>query len=210
MNLSGPGSLGNPVEVRTRLAMLRSEPHSAPLASWVDETAQEREVNGLPMVMPYIDPLDAGTRARVLLFLEAPGPMTNANNTRPGSGFISSDNADPTARNLWKARRDAGLVDGVLIWNAVPWYLGPTSRKPTAVEREDGAMVLRALIAQLPHLHTVVPLGRHAQQTWRQHGRPSLGRAIRTVESWHSGAQAMNQSGKREELVTALGRAASD
>jgi hypothetical protein len=210
VNPTGPMTLADPVEVASRHKMLRVARHSAELADWVDAVAGRRHAAGLPAEMPYIDPTDAGIDARVLLVLEAPGPMTNAHNTKPGSGFISSDNADPTARNLWNARKDAGLVDGVLIWNAVPWYLGPTQRKPTAQERRAGSVILRDLIAHLPELHTVVPLGRHAQDAWRRHGRPRIGIGVRTIESWHSGNQAMNQPGLRAQLVEALTRAATD
>jgi Uracil DNA glycosylase superfamily len=203
-------TLGDPAEIARRHTILRTAPHSVPLADWVDIIAARRAAAAQPAMMPYIDPLDAGTDARVVLILEAPGPMTNAHNAKPGSGFISSDNADPTARNLWDARRAAGLIDGVLIWNAVPWYLGPTQRKPTTAERASGALILRELITKLPELHTIVPLGRHAQGTWRRYGRPGLGAGIRTIDSWHSGAQAMNQPGKRAELVAALSRATAE
>lgn len=203
-------SLADPAEVAARCEMLRTAEHSIELADWVDVVAERRLAVGLPAVMPYIDPMDAGAGARVLIVLEAPGPMTNAGGARPGSGFISSDNADPTARNLWNARREAGLLDGVLIWNAVPWYLGPTQIKPTAKDRADGGLILRDLISRLPELHTVVPLGRHAQDAWRRYGRPGIGMSLRTIESWHSGNQAMNQPGLRAELVLALARATSD
>ncbi|MEV8249728.1 uracil-DNA glycosylase [Microbacterium sp. NPDC076768] len=154
--------------------------------------------------------LDAGNDARVLLLLEAPRPLTNAPDIKPGSGFISSDNADPTARNLWNARKDAGLVDSVLIWNTVPWHLGQTQTKPTAQEHAADSLLLRDLIVQLPELHTVVPLGRHAQNAWRRHGRPGIGMSLRTIESWYPGNQVMNQQGMRAELVAALTRATND
>jgi len=148
--------------------------------------------------------------ARVLIILEAPGPMTNAFNPVPGSGFISSDNDDATAENLWRARMQSDLIDGVLIWNAVPWYLGPTKRKPRVVEKAEGGEILRELIQMLPELHTVVLLGEHAKETWRRFARPGLGTAMRTVESFHSGDQAMNQPGLRAHLHAALARAATD
>ncbi len=50
--------------------------------------------------------------------------MTNAGNARPGSGFISVDNDDQTAENVWHARSQAGLHAAVVQWNIVPWYLG--------------------------------------------------------------------------------------
>jgi hypothetical protein len=94
--------------------------------------------------------------------------------------------------------------------NAVPWYLGPTKRKPRVAEKATGGAILRELIQMLPQLHTVVPLGDHAKDTWRRFTRPKLGTAMRTVESFHSGNQAMNQPGLRSHLHAALARAATD
>lgn len=210
MNPAGPRSLSDSAEVEERLTLLRSAPTAAPLTDWLDGIIATRLAAGQPAEMPYIDPLDAGTDARVLIILEAPGPMTNALNAVPGSGFISSDNDDATAENLWLARRESGLIEGVLIWNAVPWYLGPTKRKPRVAEKAVGGAVLRELVQMLPELHTAVPLGDHARATWRRFARPNLGTAMRTVESFHSGNQAMNQPGLRSHLHAALARAATD
>lgn len=210
MNLAGPRSLRACIEVSDRLNLLHSSPTASPLMDWVDRLVATRSAAGLPAEVPYTDPLDAGIEARVLIILEAPGPMTNAFNLVPGSGFISSDNDDATAENLWRARERSGLIDGVLIWNAVPWYLGPTKRKPRVAEKAEGGEILRELTQMLPELHTVVPLGDHAKDTWRRFARPSLGTAMRTVESFHSGNQAMNQPGLRPHLHAALARAATD
>lgn len=136
--------------------------------------------------------------------------MTNAQNVRAGSGFISSDNNDVTAENLWRARQSSGLVDGVLIWNIVPWYLGPASKKPKSADLQEGASYLRELIAILPELHTVVTLGNFPRRGWSRFGRPGIGLGIRTIESWHPSPLAMNQMGKRDHLVASLTRAAAD
>lgn len=210
MHTGGPRSLGDPNEVANRRAMLQSSRTASPLTEWLDRLILARQSAELPAEMPYVDPLDAGIEARVLIVLEAPGPMTNAFNTVPGSGFISSDNDDATAENLWLARSDAGLIDGVLIWNAVPWYLGPTKRKPLVAEKRAGGAILRDLIQMLPELHTVVPLGHHAKATWKRFARPGLGTAMRTIESYHSGHQAMIQPGLRAHLHDSLARAAID
>jgi hypothetical protein len=210
VNIAGPRSLRDHDEILRRQELLLSSPSAAPLTRWLDEIVEHRRSVGLPAEMPYVDPMDAGVGAKVLIILEAPGPKTNAFNSVPGSGFISSDNDDTTAENLWLARRDAGLIDGVLIWNAVPWYLGPTKRKPRVAEQQVGGAILRDLIGMLPELHTVVPLGRHARDTWRRFARPDIGMGVRTVESHHSGAQAMIQPGLRAHLHAALRRAADD
>src|SRR5690606_27244368 len=146
---------------------------------------------------PAVDPADAGTQAQVLLLMEAPGPMTNARNARPGSGFISSDNDDATAKTLWLARKASGLVDNVLLWNVVPWYLGPASKKPKVQDHHDGSASLRELVAMLPDLHTVVTLGLFARRGWARFGRPDIGISVRTIDTWHPSAQSMIQPGKR-------------
>lgn len=183
---------------------------AAPLSRWVEELIDARSRAGLLADIPTIDPADAGIEARVLLLMEAPGPMTNAANAKPGSGFISSDNNDPTAENLWRARRSAGLIDGTLLWNVVPWYLGPANKKPTMVDLRDGASPLRGLIALLPELHTVVTLGVVPRKGWSRFGRPNLGVGVRTIETWHPSQLAMNQAGKRAHLDAALARAVRD
>jgi hypothetical protein len=65
------------------------------------------------------------------------------------------------------ARDAAGLHDGVLHWNIVPWYLGTAARKPTVAERQDGAVALRELMTLFPSLEVVVLSGLHAQQGWK-------------------------------------------
>ena len=210
MNLTGPRSLRAGSVVSERLDLLHSVRSASPLTEWVDNLIAARSAAGLPAEMPYIDPLDAGVDARVLIILEAPGPMTNANNTIQGSGFISSDNDDFTAENLWDARKQSGLTGGVLLWNAVPWYLGPAKRKPRVPEKVIGGEIILQLIHMLPELHTVVPLGAHAKDTWRRFARPHVRSAIRTVESFHSSNRAMWPAGRRPHLHAALARAASD
>lgn len=190
--------------------MAQSVPTAAPLTAWVEDLIANRANAGLLAEIPMADPADAGVEAEVLLLLEAPGPMTNAKNARAGSGFISSDNNDVTAENLWRARQAAGLTDRTILWNIVPWYLGPASKKPTVTDLREGAASLRKLISMLPELHTVVTLGHFPRRGWARFGRPGIGLGIRTIESWHPSPLAMNQPGKREHLHSALARAARD
>ncbi|MDQ0614418.1 uracil-DNA glycosylase [Microbacterium sp. W4I4] len=207
---TAPRSLGQGSVLEARRAMTQSAPTAAPLTRWVKQLIVRRLSQGLPAEIPMVDPADAGTEAQVLLLLEAPGPMTNAQNARAGSGFISSDNNDATAENLWRARQDTGLVGRTLLWNIVPWYLGPASNKPKVADLCEGAGDLRELIAMLPELHTVVTLGHFPRRGWSRFGRPGLGIGIRTIESWHPSPLAMNQPGKRDEMHAALARASRD
>lgn len=175
--------------------MLRTVDSVQLLRDWA--ASFERRVDG--RIVPHFDPAEAGVDARVLFVLEAPGPMTNAL-TRSGSGFISVDNDDPTAANLWKARDAAGLHDGFLVWNIVPWYLGPASVKPKAGEIAEGAEALREVMSLLPLLEFVVLSGRYAQRGWRTFVDPAGSSHVRVVHTWHPGPQAMAQVGKRDEL----------
>ncbi len=185
--------------------MLETELRVHPLREWAEDLASRRSA-----VVPWPDPAEAGVDARVLVVFEAPGPMTNASNVRPGSGFVSVDNDDLTAENCWRARVESGLEDGVLCWNMVPWYLGTAARKPTASEITDGAAELLSLMWLLPRLDTVVLCGRYAQTGWNKHLQSSLRRpAVRVIETWHPSPLAMNQPGKRAEFVEALRTAAA-
>jgi uracil-DNA glycosylase len=185
--------------------MLETKASVQPLREWAATLAHERNA-----LVPQFDPSEAGTMATVLILFEAPGPMTNADGLRPGSGFISVDNNDATAENLWRARTDARLIEGVLCWNIVPWYLGVASRKPTTAELKEGGAALQSLLALLPDLHTVVASGRYAQRGWREFARPGSSIAVRTIETWHPSPLSMNQPGHRDDLTAALKRARED
>ncbi|WP_307783898.1 MULTISPECIES: uracil-DNA glycosylase [unclassified Salinibacterium] len=207
---SSPRSLGKPDMLSQRLELARSARAFAPLAAWIEQLRDGRARSGLMTEVPLMDPAEAGFEARVLLLMEAPGPMTNTSNARRGSGFVSSDNDDATAHNLWNARQSAGLHHGSLLWNLVPWYLGPARKKPAIADVRQGAEHLRELITLLPELHTVVTLGLFARKGWTRFGRPNVGIALRTIDTWHPSQLAMNQAGKREHLEAALTRANRD
>lgn len=174
-----------------------------PLRDWA--SSFERRITG--RVVPRFDPAEAGVDARVLLVLEAPGPMTNAlsGNRRPGSGFISVDNDDATAANLWAARDAAGLHDYYLAWNIVPWYLGPASVKPNVAEVAEGAQALLEVMRLLPKLEIVVLSGLFAQKGWRDNiARSNQRPDVQVVTTWHPGPRSMNQLGKRDQLTADL------
>lgn len=107
-----------------RKGSLRAAPHMTPLARLVDRIRAERGADRVP----DFDPTEAGVRARMLLLLEAPGPK--ATRERGGSGFISPDNDDATAKNMWQLLREAGVDRQVEVvtWNVVPWYVGDDSK----------------------------------------------------------------------------------
>lgn len=190
--------------------MMETEPSYRPLLTYARELVARRQQLGNAVVVPHFDPAESGIETQVLILLEAPGPMTNSDNTRPGSGFISVDNDDLTAANSWTLRNETGLDDGVLHWNIVPWYLGPASKKPNAAELKAGAQETLCLLDTLPELRVVLACGLYAQNGWRRHVAPHLPNDnITIINTWHPSPLALKQPGKRDELREAFRRAAA-
>jgi hypothetical protein len=134
--------------------------HMRPLAAFA---ASLREATGNEV--PDADPADGGVRARCLLLLETPGPAILR------TGFVSCDNPAPTAGNLRRFLRDAGLPrEALLIWNAVPFVIhapGARNRAPRASEVRRGLALLPGLLALLPALRVCVLAGRAAARRAR-------------------------------------------
>lgn len=108
--------------------------------------------------VPDFDPLDGGVSARLLFLLEKPGPKTFP---PTGSGFVSRDNADPTAMHCRAAMIRAGIPrEGTIIWNVAPWW-NETVRYSSA-EMRAGAAELVSLLTLLPALRGVVQVGNNA------------------------------------------------
>jgi uracil-DNA glycosylase len=146
--------LSDPAAMERRRAGLAA-PRMRPLAGFA---ASLRASTGLPV--PDADPADGGAAARCLLLLETPGPAILR------TGFVSCDNPAPTAANLRRFLRDAGLPRGhLLVWNAVPFVIhapGARNRAPRAAEIRAGLSLLPALLALLPELRVCVLAGRAA------------------------------------------------
>ena len=99
-----------------------SEPHVAPLMALVREW-RERE----HLEVPNVDPNDGGVDARMLVLLESPGPRA------VGTGFVSRDNPDPSARNIGRLLDGAGFARSeVLLWNVVPFCVSTVDRNRNA------------------------------------------------------------------------------
>jgi len=192
--------------------MLLHDEGAQPLRRFVEELRGRRQSSrregDAPVIVPDFDPAEAGVDARVLLCLESPGPMTHeARAGRQGSGFVSPDNDDETAANMWSLRQAVGLGPSrALMWNIVPWMLGPKVKRPTADELAMGAMELRRLIAILPRLEVIVACGLPAQRAMTRHVKPFV-EHLTYIDTWHTGAQAMNQPGLRADVERDLRRA---
>ena len=156
-----PELLKDPTERDARLKML-GLPHVKPLTDYVEAL---RANLGEQYHIPNFDPGDGGIQARVLFLLEAPGPRAKE------SGFVSSNNPDPTAKNLWNLIHNAGIArTDTLIWNIVPWYVGENGHiKPAPKEDIKQALpYLKDLLSLLPNLQLIVLVGAKARSAEAQ------------------------------------------
>jgi uracil-DNA glycosylase len=136
-----------------RLARL-NEPHIRPLTELV------LDLRGRGHIVPNFDPNDGGCNAGALILLETPGPEA------AGSGFVSRDNPDQTARNMGHALDQAELKRGdVLLWNVVPYCISTPDRNGNATNAQVRAALpdTQLLIDRIPNLRAVVFCGRKAQ-----------------------------------------------
>lgn len=145
------------------------ESHVAPINQLVDqirleiadEWAQAHASSAPPVFVPYVDPDSGGIQAKVLFVLESPaGPAAL------GSGMLSADNNDGTAKNVWLSYQASGMPRTYgLAWNAVPWYVGDgkRNRNVTASDVARGMQYLRQLLDLAPDIRVVLALGKPAQ-----------------------------------------------
>lgn len=202
---SAPRRHADPAFLAAKRARL-DEPHVAPLnalAAQVERTTRR--------LAPRVDPDSGGTGARVLLLLETPSVAGTY-----GSGLISLDNDDATAANLLRAVRASGLARAELVvWNAVPWFVGTPDRgvTPSAGELRLGQTWLIPFLTLLPRLEVVVALGRSAQSavTHLSTATPALGgRRFTVLLAPHPSQRVYNRPGYegRERVHAALVEAA--
>jgi len=153
-----PRTNADPAEL-ARKEQLLSSPRMAPLTQYVERLRIER---GPAAWVPYFDPTEAGVHARILILLESPGPRASGPR---GSQFVSADNNDQTAENMWNLLRDASVKRDrdMVSWNVVPWYVG---RQPSLSEVNAARPSILELISLLPELRVVVLLGKTAHRSW--------------------------------------------
>ncbi len=192
LNLAdAPYLLGDGQEQRQRLEMLNL-PHVKPLTDYV---ASLRTTAGEQYCVPNFDPCDGGTQAHVLFLLEAPGPQAVS------SGFVSSNDPDPTARNLWHLIHNAGIPRSeTLIWNIVPWYVGTGQRiRPVnAADISQALPHLKTLLGLLPNLQLIVLVGRKALSAEPQIRRMT---ALPIQHTYHMSGQVFNISPEKKRLT---------
>jgi hypothetical protein len=105
--------------------------------------------------IPDFDPWDGGTRANALFLFEKPSKVAAA------SGFVSRNNDDRTAENIFKFMIEADLPrEKVCIWNVIPGW--NRTRKVENAELDAGVRSLAELFPLLPNLKVVVFVGQKA------------------------------------------------
>ncbi len=146
-------SLADPRALAARVDALKAD-HMQPLNGFLLGLRNDGRI------VPWFDPVDGGTGARVLILLESPARR----GTDPR--FVSRDNAAPTQANLRRFLARAGIArSDTVLWNVVPWVMdpdGPRNRAPKRAEIADGLTRLPALLAMLQKLEIVVTAGRVA------------------------------------------------
>lgn len=160
--------------------------HVAPINRLIDRL---RNADGRGW-MPHVAPMYGGVDAKVLLLLRDPGPKTHDEDGFQGSGFLCSENDDPTAERLATLLDAVGLDPRACVaWNAYPWYI---NRSPTAKQLEAGVGPLVELLGLLRCLQVVLLLGGHAHDVWRRLHRlhASLAARYHMIETRHTGSQA--------------------
>jgi len=171
MNVAG--SLRTREEIERRRLMLK-EPHVAPLTEWVETL----RLHYPAFEIPDFDPMGGGVGADILFVLEKPGPKTSRSGG--GSGFISVNNDDPSAKASWKFLRDAGIQQArTCHWNIIPYWDGTLDH--TTRDVREGVPYLKSIIRLLPKISVVVLVGGKAQR-----GEGSLaGMNFKVVTSYH-------------------------
>ena len=141
-------------EINWRHSRLR-EAHVRKLngsVTWLKKLYPEQE-------FPYFDPADGGVEAEVLFLFEKPGPKATFD--KGGSGFISRDNADETAKNTSIFMKEAGLDrKKTVIWNVIPGWNGQIDFN--IEELRKGINHLKIILKDLKKIHTIVFVGKTA------------------------------------------------
>jgi uracil-DNA glycosylase len=187
-------------ELARKRSLLRA-PHVGVLTEHVERLRADRGADRVP----YFDPTEAGIEAPILLLLEAPGPKATAE--RGGSGFVSPDNDDGSAENMWRLLLEADVDRRreVVTWNIVPWYIGSDRKIRPADSRDllEGRRYIVELLSLLPALRVVVLIGKHAARGWTR-----LGLDLPAITAPHPSPQNLNTRPHYRRMIReALGEA---
>lgn len=150
-----PKSLSKQENIKQRIDMLDME-HIKPLTDFVRDLRNIENAE-----IPYFDPLDGGIKAKYLFLLEKPGKM--ALESEGGSGFVSRNNNDETAKNIYNFLEEAKIArKDTIIWNSIAPWNGKT--RITAEEVSINTDYLIKLLQILPKISTIILVGKKAQK----------------------------------------------
>ncbi|MBU2236147.1 uracil-DNA glycosylase, partial [Patescibacteria group bacterium] len=169
-----------------------------------------QESRGEDFYIPWFDPFDGGVNAKILLVGEAPGGK--ASGTTSASGFVSTDNNDPTAENMFVLRERVGLERSQLVhWNIVPWYVGSGMRisRPNTEMLKNGAKELEHVLKSLTKLQVIILLGKTAQTAFYKNIL-NIRKGIKIFDAPHPSQQGISKHlhpGNKRLLILALKKA---
>ena len=138
-----------------------SQVNEANVVELTDFVHRLRATMGPEAAIPYFDPWDGGVNAEALFLLEAPGPKAR------NSGFVSMNNQDETAKNLFELINSAAIDRRrIAIWNIVPWYIGSGTkiRPANSSDIARGLQSLEELLQLFKNLRVIVLVGAKAQK----------------------------------------------
>jgi hypothetical protein len=157
----------------------RLEPHILPLTKLVDSLRS----SGLDT--PDVDPNNGGINAKVLFFLETPGP-------KAVNGLVSRDNLDPTARNFKSACDEVGLAREIMaLWNVVPQCLSTPERSvnPTRAQIKAALPATLDFIGRFHNLRVIVFCGVSARYAMKKLDTGS----VKKLGTYHTGNRAFHR-----------------
>ncbi len=159
---------------------------------------------------PLFDPDFGGIHATVALLFATPGPAVSSGTTQPGTGFVSPDNPDPSAKRTNDVLVNAGIPRcDVVIWNAIPWYLprkqDRTLNNGSAADQKLAAPLLFEFLSLCPRLNVLVLLGNIARDVARRAYRldPGPFETLWVLSCPHTSQQSMNRKPDRPQRLQA-------
>lgn len=158
------GRNADPAVVEEKKQRIRA-PHVKPLNDLADRIA---DAEGLQRGhVPYVDPDQGGIHARMLVLLDNPSTKAEAGT---GSGLLSLDNNDRTARNCREAYERHGVdCRDVVHWNVVPFPVaGVKNGGSTNAERTRAVPWTCEVVGLLEKLQIVLLLGGAARDGWER------------------------------------------
>lgn len=194
------GRNANPTVLADKHSRIRAA-HVAKLNAVADRVADTEGVERGQV--PYVDPDTAGVNARMLVLLDNPSTKAEAGT---GSGLLSLDNDDRTARNCREAYERHGIrMADVVHWNVVPFPVaGVKNGGSTPAERARGVQWTREVVNLLPRLEIVLLLGASARDGWERAAIARPGLYIPPGKIPHCSMRGLNMAGGRERFEAAI------